>query len=51
MKESIMNKRNRFINYLNHIVFSLMALGMVMSPVEAKYLLDIQKDSKGIELN
>jgi hypothetical protein len=41
MKEGIMNKQNRFINYLNHLVFGLMVLGLYMSPVEVQHLLDI----------
>ena len=40
IKEGIMNKENRFINYLNHIVFGLMMLGLYMSPVEVQHLLD-----------
>lgn len=36
-----MNKQNRFINYLKHIVFGLMMLGLYTSPVEAQHLLDI----------
>ena len=36
-----MNKENRFINYLNHLVFGLMLLGLYMSPVEVQHLLDI----------
>jgi len=38
-----MNKQNRFINYLNHLVFGLTLLGLYTSPVEVQYLLDIHK--------
>ena len=37
-----MNKQNRFINYLNHLLFGLMVLGLQMSPVEVQHLLDMR---------
>lgn len=36
-----MNKQNRFINYLNHIIFGLMMFGLYLSPIEIQNLLDI----------
>ena len=38
-----MNKQNRFINYLNRVVFGLTVLGLYLSPVEVQHLFDLPK--------